>query len=109
MDTTHSIETKEEIQKEVKKHITIYGLLLFLTAVNFFVSRMHLSAMQTLTGVLLIASIQGSLVACYFMHLISEKKLIHFVLILTIIGFITLLLFPLLGFLGRLNGSVHVS
>ena len=102
-------ETPQEIQKEVKKHIAIYGLLLLLTAVNFFLSRMHLSAVQTLTGVLLIASIQGSLVACYFMHLISEKKLIHFFLILTIIGFITLLFFPLLGFLGRINGSVHVS
>ena len=32
---------------------------------------------------LFVATIKGSLVACYFMHLISEKKLIYAVLALT--------------------------
>jgi cytochrome c oxidase subunit 4 len=41
-----------------------------------------------------IATIKGSLVACYFMHLISEKKLIFTVLILTVIFFLGLLLLP---------------
>jgi caa(3)-type oxidase subunit IV len=43
---------------------------------------------------LLIATVKGSLVACYFMHLISEKKLILWVMLLTVVFFIVLLLVP---------------
>jgi len=43
---------------------------------------------------LLIATIKGSLVACYFMHLISEKKLIYWVMALTVAFFVVLLLVP---------------
>ena len=38
----------------------------------------------------------GALVACYFMHLISEKKLILAVLVLTAVFFAALLALPLL-------------
>ncbi len=109
MDIIHTTETKENIQKEIKKHITIYILLLILTVINFSLSRMHLSAVETLSGVLSIALIQGSMVVCYFMHLLSEKKMIHFVLILTIILAAGLLFLPILQFIGRLHGSAHVS
>jgi cytochrome c oxidase subunit IV len=40
--------------------------------------------------------VKGSLVACYFMHLISEKKLIYAVLVLTVAFFIALLFLPIL-------------
>jgi caa(3)-type oxidase subunit IV len=43
-----------------------------------------------------IATVKGSLVACYFMHLISEKKLILWVMLLTVVFFIVLLLVPVL-------------
>ena len=45
---------------------------------------------------LLVATIKGSLVACYFMHLISEKKLIYAVLALTAAFFVVLLALPVL-------------
>ena len=45
---------------------------------------------------LLVATIKGSLVACYFMHLISEKKLILAVLVLTAVFFAVLLALPVL-------------
>ena len=45
---------------------------------------------------LFIATIKGSLVACYFMHLISEKKLIWAVLLITVVKFIALLALPAL-------------
>jgi len=35
-------------------------------------------------------------VACFFMHLISEKKLIYAVLILTVVFFIVLMLVPIM-------------
>ena len=46
------------------------------------------------TVALLVATIKGSLVACYFMHLISEKKLIYAVLVLTAVFFVALLALP---------------
>ena len=46
------------------------------------------------TVALLVATIKGSLVACYFMHLISEKKLIYAVLALTVVFFMALLALP---------------
>ena len=45
---------------------------------------------------LIVAAIKGSLVACYFMHLISEKKVIYGVLVLTALFFFALLLLPVL-------------
>jgi caa(3)-type oxidase subunit IV len=42
----------------------------------------------------LIALVKGSLVAGYFMHLISEKKLIYAVLAVTVVFFAALLALP---------------
>ena len=49
-----------------------------------------------MTVALFVATVKGSLVACYFMHLISEKKLIYAVLALTVAFFIALLALPVL-------------
>ena len=45
---------------------------------------------------LFIATIKGALVAGYFMHLLSEKKLIIAVLALTVAFFVVLLALPVL-------------
>ena len=65
-----------------------------LTIVTVAISRLHLSVPVAVTVALLVATIKGSLVACYFMHLISEKKLIYAVLGLTVVFFIALLALP---------------
>ena len=51
---------------------------------------------MAVTVALLVATVKGSLVACYFMHLISEKKLIYAVLALTAAFFAALLTLPVL-------------
>jgi caa(3)-type oxidase subunit IV len=53
---------------------------------------------------LAIATVKGSLVACYFMHLISEKKLVLWVLALTVVFFIVLLLVPVFTVADRVGG-----
>ena len=65
-----------------------------LTIVTVAISRFHLPVHQAVTIALIVATIKGSLVACYFMHLISEKKLIYAVLALTVVFFIVLLALP---------------
>ena len=55
-----------------------------------------IEVMMAVAIALFIALIKGSLVACYFMHLISEKKLIYSVLIVTVLFFFFALLIPVM-------------
>ncbi len=52
---------------------------------------------------LIIAGTKGSLVASFFMHLIGEKKMIYWSLILTVIFFLVLIFLPLLGHADRVG------
>jgi len=64
------------------------------TIITVAISYLHLPLPLAVTAALLVATVKGSLVACYFMHLISEKKLIYAVLGLTAVFFVVLLALP---------------
>ena len=83
-----------DIDKHVRVYLTVFAALLVLTVVTVAISRFHLPVHQAVTIALIVATIKGSLVACYFMHLISEKKLIYAVLALTAVFFHALLALP---------------
>src|SRR5437660_11198985 len=85
-----------DIDKHVRIYITVFVALMALTIITVAISRLHLPIPIAVTVALLVAIIKGSLVACYFMHLISEKKLIYAVLLLTVAFFIALLALPVL-------------
>src|SRR6187455_1875440 len=85
-----------DIDKHVKVYITVFAALMVLTIVTVAISRLHLSTPIAVSVALLVAIVKGSLVACYFMHLISEKKLIYAVLALTVAFFVVLLALPVL-------------
>ena len=83
MDSTHG----HDIKKEVRGYLVVFGALLFLTIVTVCVSYLHLNLVSAIMVALCIAVIKASLVVCFFMHLISEKKLVYIVLIMTVIFF----------------------
>jgi cytochrome c oxidase subunit IV len=85
-----------DIDRHVKVYITVFVALMALTIITVAVSRVHLPVPIAVTVALLVATIKGSLVACYFMHLISEKKLIYAVLLLTAVFVVALLALPAL-------------
>jgi cytochrome c oxidase subunit 4 len=85
-----------DIDRHVKVYITVFVTLMVLTIVTVAISRFHLPVPMAIAVAMLVATIKGSLVACYFMHLISEKKLIYAVLGLTVAFFIALLFLPIL-------------
>ena len=87
----HSVE---DIKRETRVYVLVFAALAALTVITVAVSYLHLSAMPALAVALLIAGTKGTLVACYFMHLISEKKLIYAVLALTAAFFAVLLVVP---------------
>jgi cytochrome c oxidase subunit 4 len=83
-----------DIDKHVRIYITVFVALMILTIVTVAVSRFHLPVPIAVTVALIVAIVKGSLVACYFMHLISEKKLIYAVLALTAVFFVVLIALP---------------
>ena len=85
-----------DIDRHVRVYITVFVALMALTIITVAVSRVHLPVPIAVTVALVVATIKGSLVACYFMHLISEKKLILAVLLLTVVFFAVLLALPVL-------------
>jgi cytochrome c oxidase subunit IV len=90
MTSDHAVD----IDKHVRIYITVFVALMVLTIVTVAVSRFHLPIPIAVTVALIVAIIKGSLVACYFMHLISEKKLIYAVLAVTAFFFVALMVLP---------------
>jgi cytochrome c oxidase subunit 4 len=84
------------IDKHVRVYIVVFVSLMALTLITVAISYLHLPVPAAIGVALFIATVKGSLVACYFMHLISEKKLIFAVLIFTVIFFLAVLLGPVL-------------
>ena len=90
-------ESAEEIRHHIKVYMMVFGALAVLTLATVGVSYLHIESIAvTILLALAIASVKGALVAGYFMHLVSEKQIIYWILILTVVFFIVLMLLPLL-------------
>ncbi len=83
-----------DIDRHVRIYITVFVALMALTLVTVAVSYLDLSTPMAISLALFIATIKGTLVACYFMHLISEKRLIYAVLVITAVKFVALMALP---------------
>ena len=99
MEAAHA----EDVKKHVKVYVTVFVSLLALTIVTVTISYFNLSVVPAIIVALIIASIKGSLVASYFMHLISEKKMIYAALGLTAAFFLVLIFIPLLAMSDRIH------
>lgn len=86
----------EEIKREVRVYLIVFVALAALTAVTVgsFYALKSYPVSVAITVALIIALVKGSLVAGYFMHLLTEKKLIYAVLILTVFFFAVLIWGP---------------
>ena len=103
------MEHAQDVKKEVKTYILVFVALGALTLITVAVKLLHLGITAGIIVALTIATVKGSLVACYFMHLISEKKLIYSVLIFTVIFLVSMLFLILSGYHDTLNGARFVS
>ena len=84
----------EAIKKQVRTYIAVFAALAGLTVLTVGVSYLHLSLRAAITLALAIATVKGTLVAAFFMHLISEKKIIWLVLAFAAFFFFVILLYP---------------
>jgi cytochrome c oxidase subunit 4 len=87
----------DDIRKHVRVYMAVFAALAVLTVVTVAVSYLHIESVAVTVAIaLFIASIKGGLVAAYFMHLISEERIIYWVLILTVFFFLVLMVVPIL-------------
>lgn len=77
----------EAIRKEIRKYLIVFGALAVLTVITVAISQLHLPTWQAVVLALIVATVKGSLVAAFFMHLLSERKLIYAVLVMTVFFF----------------------
>jgi cytochrome c oxidase subunit 4 len=83
----------------VRGYLFVYFALLAGTALTVWASFIHFDSRAVNIAVaLVIAGVKASLVAGYFMHLISERKMIYSVLAFTAIFFIGLMFLTLFSF-----------
>ena len=91
----------DDIQHHIKTYIKVFMALMFLTLLTVYASYIDFDlAPELKVGAifvgLFIATVKGALVATQFMHLNNEKKIIYWVLGLTIIFFTVCLSIPVL-------------
>jgi cytochrome c oxidase subunit IV len=87
-------DSPEAVRKEIKRYLMVLGALGVLTLVTVAISQLKLPTGQAIALGLAVATVKGSLVAAFFMHLISERKLIYAVLVFTVFFFAVLLWGP---------------
>jgi cytochrome c oxidase subunit 4 len=86
----------DDIRSHVRTYLMVFGALMVLTVVTVGVSYLHLPVVLAVLVALVVATIKGSLVAMFFMHLLNERKLIYYLLILTVVFFVFLMFLPVL-------------
>ena len=90
----------KNIAKSIVHYRNIFIYLLIGTALTVGASYLEFSVQNSVAGAmfigLTIATIKGYLVAANFMHLNSEKKMIYWILLLTIFFLVVLLSIPVL-------------
>ena len=101
----HAGHDPAEIDKHVRTYIIVFATLLVLTFVTVAVSYLHLSVGPAVAVALVVASFKASLVALFFMHLISERQVILMILGLTVAFAVVLLLLPVITNLDHITAS----
>jgi cytochrome c oxidase subunit IV len=82
----------EQLKKDIRVYMFVFGALLVGTILTVWVSYIDLGRIWVNIAVaLLIATVKASLVAGFFMHLISEKKAIYATLATTAFFFVALM------------------
>jgi caa(3)-type oxidase subunit IV len=98
-----SAHTPEDVRKEVRTYMMVFAALMVFTVITVAVSYLRLALPFAVLVALVIATIKGGMVASFFMHLIHERRLIFWVLLLMVAFFVFLMFIPLLTSLDRIT------
>tara|TARA_Y100001970_G_scaffold51673_1_gene65347 strand:+ start:366 stop:671 length:306 start_codon:yes stop_codon:yes gene_type:complete len=92
-----SNKSHDSIEHHIKTYINVFIALAFLTVITVAVSYLKVSFIEAFFIAITIATIKGSLVLGFFMHLISERQAIIWILVTTFVAFLILLFIPLIS------------
>jgi len=111
MDKTHSDTAhSHDISKHVKVYVLVFVALLLGTILTVAMYSFHFESMAvTIAVALFIATVKASLVAGFFMHLISEKKAIYAVLMATVFFFAAMMYLTVWARGQMPNGTSYVG
>jgi len=99
----HPVSHPAEIDRQVRGYMVVFVALIALTAVTVGVSYLHLEVHNAVLVALAIAIFKASLVALFFMHLISERHMIFLILAFTVAFFLVLMFLPILTTLDHVH------
>ena len=85
----------DDISKHIRGYLIIGATLILGTILTVLASYVDLGHHWNIVLALVIATVKASLVALYFMHLISEKQMIYTVLSFTVFCFLGLMFITL--------------
>lgn len=80
----HAHAQHDEHAPNVKLYMAVFAALMVLTVVTVWISKFHLSIGAAIALGMLVASVKAALVAAVFMHLWGEKRLVFYILGLTV-------------------------
>ena len=84
----------EQVRQHVRVYLMVFVALAVLTVVTVAISYLRLPMTYAIPLALVVATVKAGLVAGYFMHLISEQKVILWVLLLCASFFVFLMVLP---------------
>lgn len=88
-------DSPENIKKEIRVYLAVLASLMVLTGVTVWLCYgFQMPVHYAIIVAMIVASLKGFLVAAFFMHLLSERKVIYAVLGLTVFFFAVLLWGP---------------
>ncbi len=90
MNESHPLSTTDHKMR----YILIGAALLVLTVLTVWTSFFSVTVGVSIGIALVIATLKGSLVASFFMHLLTEKKLVLIILLVTVALFFALIFLP---------------
>ncbi len=96
MSETAAISESEAAR--VKAHLRVYVMvfvaLAVLTVVTVAISYLELPTVLAISVAMVVASVKAGMVAGYFMHLLSEEKVILWLLLLCVAFLVVLMVLP---------------
>ncbi len=82
------------VREHVRVYVMVFVALAVLTIVTVAISYLRLPTGIAISVALVVATVKASLVASYFMHLISEEKVILWLLLLCAAFLVALMVLP---------------
>ncbi len=82
------------VKEHVRVYLVVFVTLAVLTVVTVAISYLHLSTALAITVAMIVATVKAGLVAGYFMHLVTEQKVILWLLLLCAAFLVALMVLP---------------